>query len=401
MGSTPVCQITAAGIIRPTFADCLSYEQTQIRAIYGADLYLGADSQDGQLVALRANAYHDANGETVATYNSFSPATAQGVGLDRVVKINGIRRKRATYSTAPFRIVGQAGIEIDGGLVTDAANNDWALPAVVLIPDAGEIIVTATCQTIGAISLPVGAIDTANGYGSVKTVTRGWQSANNIAAASVGQPVESDSALRQRQSLSTSLPSLRLDDGLAGALAAISGVNRLKVYDNPKPYRDANGIPAHAISVVVDGGDAATVAGVIDLKKGPGVSTYGSTIQTVTPATGPQQQIAFLYLSGVPASYNVTVQNLGGYTQTIENTWKASLAAFVNGLDIGEDVERDQAFAAAKLYDGVGSKTFKIVSFSQGRGATPPAAIDLPIAFNEAATCDVANIAVTVLPQAA
>lgn len=399
MGATPVCQITAAGCVRPTFPDVLAYVQTSYRAIYGQDINIEPATQDGQFLALLANAIHDANGETLAAYNSFSPSTAQGTGLDRNVKLNGIRRKQASYSTAPFLLVGQSGIEIDGGIITDAASNQWALPPTVIIPDVGQVTVTATCQTLGAVSLPAGAVDTGNGKGAIATVTRGWQSATNVADASVGAPVESDSALRQRQAISTALPSLRLLDGLKGALAAVSGVNRLQVFENSNGYRDVNGIPGHAIAVVVDGGDASTIAQVVELKKGPGVSTYGNTLQTVTPASGVPEDVRFFYLATVPITYAVTVQNLGGYTQSIEDQWKASLAAFVSGLSIGEDVERDQAFAAAKLYDGVGSKTYKIVSFAQSRDGATPGAIDVPIAFYEAAICSPSSITVTVVPS--
>lgn len=398
MGATPVCQITAAGCVRPTFADCLTYVQASYRAIYGQDVVLEAATQDGQFLALLANAIHDANGETLAAYNSFSPATAQGAGLARVVKINGIRPKGFSYSTAPALCVGQAGTEIDGGIFTDPAGNQWALPPVVLIPDAGQTTVTATCQTPGAITLAAGGVDTANGKGSIATITRGWQSVITTAAASVGQPVETDSRVRQRQTISTALPSQTLLDGLQGALAAIMGVNRLKIYENDEGYTDANGIPPTSVAAVLDGGDPAIIAQVIRLKKGPGVSTYGTTVQTVTSTSGIPKNIAFFYLTQVPISYTITVQNLGGYTQGIEAQWKAALAGFVNGLDIGETVERDQAFAAAKLFDGVGSKTFKIVSFQQGRDGVVPASVDVPIAFNEAAMCDTANITVTVLP---
>ena len=109
MGTTPVCQITDAGIVRPTFENVLGYVQSAYRGIYEQDVYLGADSQDGQFMALLANAIHDANGETVAAYNAYSPATALGAGLSSVVKINGIRRKSATYSTVDLLIVGQVG----------------------------------------------------------------------------------------------------------------------------------------------------------------------------------------------------------------------------------------------------------------------------------------------------
>ncbi len=82
---------------------------TAYRGIYGQDIYLGADSQDGQFMALLANAIHDCNGQTLSVYNAYSPSTAQGNGLSSVVKINGIRRKSATYSTCDFLCVGQVG----------------------------------------------------------------------------------------------------------------------------------------------------------------------------------------------------------------------------------------------------------------------------------------------------
>lgn len=398
MGSTPVCQITAAGCVRPTFADCLAYVQGSYRAIYGQDMVLDASSQDGQFMALLANAIHDSNGETLAAYNSVSPSTAQGTGLDRNVKLNGIRRKSPTYSTVPVLCVGQAGITITGGIFTDPAGVQWSLPPVVLIPDAGQITVLATAQTIGSITLPAGALDTANGKGSIATVTRGWQAVTNQADASVGAPVESDSALRQRQSISTALPSLSVADGLLGALAAISGVNRLKVYENDTGATDVNGIPGHCIAAVLDGGNPAIIAQIIRLKKGPGVSTFGTTMQTVTSTSGIPKNIAFFYLTQAPIVYALTVQNIGGFTQSIQAQIQQSLSGWTNGLDIGEDVNRDQAFAAAKLYDGPGSKTFKILSFQLARSGQPLGSVDAPIAFSEAAMCSPVSIAITVTP---
>ncbi len=60
MGATPVCQITAAGCVRPTYADCLAYVQASYRAIYGQDVVLDAATQDGQFMALLAAGIHDA-----------------------------------------------------------------------------------------------------------------------------------------------------------------------------------------------------------------------------------------------------------------------------------------------------------------------------------------------------
>lgn len=399
MGNTPVFRITPAGGAKPTLAEALAFVQAAYRSIYGQDVYLGNDSQDGQFLALLAQALDDVNGEGLATFNSFSPATAQGTGLDRNVKLNGIRRKRATYSTVPLLLVGVAGTVINDGAISDPDGNRWAFPATVTMPGEGQILVQGTCQTIGAIPLAAGAIDTANGSGSIFTVQNGLQSVTNPVAATPGLPVETDAALRIRQALSTMLPSLRILDGLKGALSAVEGVSRLEVFQNTKGYRDADGIPGHCVAAVLDGGDPVEIGQILELKKGIGVSTYGTSSVIVTPNSGVPETVAFSYLAKVPLAYAVTIRRISGYTQSVEDQWKASLAGFVNGLGIGEDVRRDQAFAAAKLYDGAGSKTFSIVSFYQSRDGAPPSAIDVPIAFYEAATLDPANVAVTVLPS--
>ncbi len=152
-------------------------------------------------MALLANAIHDCNGQTLSVYNAYSPSTAQGNGLSSVVKINGIRRKARRTRPAISSASGQVGAVISGGVVRDDAGNAWALSNFV-IPVQAQITVTGTCQTIGAIALSAGAVDTANGKGSIATPQLGWQSAINLSAAAPGQPVETDSQLRQRQSLS-------------------------------------------------------------------------------------------------------------------------------------------------------------------------------------------------------
>ena len=59
---------------------------------YGSDAVLTPDSQDGQLLAVFAQAIYDNGQALIAIYNSFSPATAQGAGLSSLVKINGLAR---------------------------------------------------------------------------------------------------------------------------------------------------------------------------------------------------------------------------------------------------------------------------------------------------------------------
>lgn len=382
MGTTPVCQITAAGIVRPTFENVLGYVQTAYRGIYGQDVYLGADCQDGQFMALLANAIHDANGETVAAYNAYSPATARGNGLSSVVKINGIRRKSATYSTVDLLIVGQVGSIISDGAVRDADGLRWDLPETVTIPRTGQILVTATCSVLGAIAAPVGTITT------IATPTLGWQSVSNPSAATPGLPVESDSALRQRQVLSTALPAQTILEGLVGTLLAITGVSRVKVYENDTNLPDASGIPAHAIAVIVEGGDVSVIAQVIAAKKSPGVGTYGAIRQDRLDAFGIPHPIGFFRPILTAVAWYVRLKPQRGYTEDVALAIKTALAAYTNSLGIGDRQPLSGAYPAANLTGLPEAATFEIVGLSSRRAnLTNDAYGDVECAFNERLTC--------------
>ncbi len=131
--------ITAAGITSPDYSDILAELQDGYYSIYGSDAVLTSDSQDGQLLAIFAQAIYDAGQSVIAAYNSFSPANAQGAGLSSIVKINGISRKVPSNSQCVVTVIGQAGAQITNGVVGDNLNlgTQWALPALVTIPPRG------------------------------------------------------------------------------------------------------------------------------------------------------------------------------------------------------------------------------------------------------------------------
>lgn len=140
--------IDASGITAPDYATILEWLQGQYRAIFGSDVYLGNDSQDGQFLGIVAAAINDSNMAVIEAWNSAGPATAQGEALSSRVKINGISRAVATRSQVTVTLVGQAGTVITDGVVSDANNNRWLLPSPVVIPPAGSISVTATAEQV-------------------------------------------------------------------------------------------------------------------------------------------------------------------------------------------------------------------------------------------------------------
>lgn len=391
MASSTSPTIDATGISAPNYADALAYLQQAFRSIYGADIYLGNDSQDGQLLGVLALAISDANASVIAAYNAFSPNTAQGNGLSSNVKINGISRGIATNSQVDLQVAGQAGTVITQGIARDVNGNTWALPASVTIPPAGTITVTATCTNEGAVSAGIGQVNI------IATPTRGWQTVTNASAAEPGAPVETDSALRQRQQISVALPSRTVLEGTTGAVANITGVTRLATYENDTNSTDVNGIPAHSISLVVEGGDAAAIAQAIADKKTPGTGTYGTTSQTVTDVYGRPLTINFYRPTYQAMTVAISLKALAGYSSNIGTAVQQAVSSYINGVAIGgglsKAVEWADAITAANSVPN--SSTFKLTALTI-TGPGGPGSPDVALAFNQAATCTPASVTLTV-----
>lgn len=391
MGTTPVCSISAAGISKPLYAACVAYFQSGYASIYGADIFIAPDDRDTQFISMLGTAIDDVNSETVAAYNAYRPEFAQGVGLSTIVKINGISRHVPSFSTAPVLVVGVFGTVIENGIAKDENGVQWAMPASVTIPFAGQIAVTATCLVIGAVLAPAGIID------QIFTPVAGWQSIKNTDAATPGAPVENDALLRQRQALSTSLPSLDVLGGIQGALLALPGVARVKAYENSSGIIDANGLPAHSFAFVVDGGDSVAIANIISGKKPPGSGTFGTrTVQLLSVPAGIPVTIAYSPVHLVPITVDLHLRSLIGFTVDIQANVQSSISDWLKALKIGAKILLPRLYTPAQLNGGAGSEAFEIISIAIARDSFTPVVSDIALAFNEAAYCQPSYVSVTV-----
>jgi uncharacterized phage protein gp47/JayE len=353
-----------------------------MQAIYGSDIVLDPSSQDGQMIAIFAQAMSDANDATIATYNSFSPTFAQGAGLSSLVKINGLRRLLPSLSTAVGNVVGQAGTIITNGQVTDVDGNVWNLPATVTIPGGGSISVTVTAAQAGAIVEAIGNIN------QISTPTRGWQSFTNTSQSTPGAPVETDAALRQRQAISTSIPSQTTLSSLYGALANLPGVTRVAVYENYTNTTDGNGLPAHSISAVIAGGVNSQIVQTIGQLKTPGAATYGTTTGTyMDPITGITYTINYYVLASSEIKVAVTGTAMNGYSSLIATEIQNAVAAYLNSLAVGQDVQFSRMYAPAYLNGAADSNTYEITGLTIALGAGSPGTSDIVVPFNSAAVC--------------
>lgn len=404
--SPTAAYVDATGIHAPNYADVLAYLEGQMQGIYGADIVITPDSQDGQLIGIFALAISDTNAACVAVYNSFSPSTAQGVGLSNNVKINGLQRLVPGYSTVELDLVGQSYIVIQNGVARDAANNYWNLPPSVIIPASGAISVTATAAQPGAITALPNTINT------IATVTLGWQTVNNPLAAVPGAPLETDAVLRRRQSVSTALPSQTILEGILGAVLAVPNVTAGRAYENDTsidyttttPPQGVAPLPPHSIAMVVQGGDQTAICQTILDHKTPGCYTYGTTRVEVKDLYGLAHDIGFFIPVDTAVGVKIQLKALTGYTTLIGNAIAQAVANYINALGIGEDVMTSKLWLPANLCDALtGLPTGVAGSFDiqQITIGTPPdsqgagySTANIDISFFGIATCQVTDVVI-------
>lgn len=383
--------IDATGIHVPTYDELRAALVAGVQGIYGADVYLANDSQDGELISLVAQAAVDCYGFGVMIYAGFDPGAAMGVPLSRVVKINGIARKVPTQTTVLLRLIGRAGLVITDGSVADDFGNVFLLPASVTIPDSGETTVTGVCSVAGSVVARAGTVT------NILTPTAGWQSVTNDGDAVVGAPLESDGELRLRQERSTMIPATSPYEAMLGALKSLAGVTDLKIYENDTDLPDAYGIPAHSLAVVVRGGDAQAIADAIATTKNQGVSTYGrSTVVSVNTA-GVPDKIHFSSRVDVPVLVTIRLTALAGFTSDIETIIRDTVIAWVNALPLGKTVGRRFLFVPAQLNGSSEAETFKLLDVLIARVGNVPTVDDLPMAYYEKASCSALNVSVVVV----
>lgn len=374
----------------PTF---LAWWTLQYQGIYGTDVYLGPDSQDGQWIAIQAQASFDTAALGASTYNSFSPLTAQGVGLARNVKINGLTKDVPSSSTVFVTVVGVSGTVILNGIAADTLGQQWNLPATTIIPLSGTISVLATAALEGAIFAEIGTITT------IFTPTNGWQTVNNSVAAVPGSPVESDAALKIRQSISTAIPASTPLGSTVARVANVSDVTAVLGYENKtSTTQGVTNLPPHSISIVVAGSpDETAVCQAILAGKTPGTDTYGPTPVTKTVFDDQGMPVAISYQPAIGASIQVLVvlTPLVGWTTDFEPLIAAAVANYVNGLPIGGAgnngtggfVYLSALYASASLQGQPQASSFVINSIEVGKNGGSQTSTNIAIDWDEKAVC--------------
>jgi len=263
-------RFTPDGIQVQTFQEIYDELAAGYRVIYGEDINLEPNSPDGQRVAIEAQLVLDSQSFGALEYNQRDPDFALGQSLNSIIKLSGITRRPATRSQVDVTVVTDRPLTLPVDYtVEDDLGQSWStLAARTLI--AGTTTVTVFAVNFGAIAADPDTIV------NPVTVVIGVQSVTNPASATVGVDEETDQELRVRRNRSLETPQSSSTGRMFTALASVPNVTDVAVYENDTDVTDADGIPAHSLFVIVEGGSVADIVEAMTKNKTGGKGMVGS-----------------------------------------------------------------------------------------------------------------------------
>lgn len=341
-------------------------------------------------------------------YNSKDPNKASGYDLDVIATLTGTTRSEGSPSSVSVLMTGIPSTTIvPAGTRFQSATTGttWTLDQTWTLDSTGKATGNATCTVVGRTE------------GDTNTITKildtvsGLTSVTNPSPATPGDDVESDSSLRVKRSTAVGRPGNNQIDSMLGELFAVSGIRRVKVYENDTNVTDSRGLPPHSIAPIVDGGTDADVALAIYLKKNPGVALYQIGTPVSVDVTSPAyptniKTIKFsrpLYVDMVVA---ITLKNDGTLpSQTaLEPEIQEAFIEFVdgdliptefgfkvNGFDIGESVPYSTLFTPINKVIGAYGNSY-VQAMTVNGGMT-----NVTINANQLSRWTTANITVTIV----
>lgn len=392
--------------------DSLLEWKATLDAIYLAidpEWNIDSNTLDGQVIAAFAEMLANVDEAILDSYNAADPDKAIGVALDAILELSNISRRQATYSTAVVQLTGVASTVVSAGTKIENAvtGTKWSLDAPVVLT-GGADDANVTCDTVGAQTAGIGELT------KIATPVNGLQSVNNSASAIVGQNEMTDTEARIYRENTISNPGSNSAESIYAAVALVTGVSQVAIYNNRTASVDSNGLPARSFSVIVNGGADADIAQAIYNKLPPGPAMYGGS-NAVNEVVNSQvnsnsETITFGRVTDVPLYLEVLITETGDFPDEAVTEIKNNIVAFANGtlfdqesgdgnrrrpFQIGEDISSGMLFTPVNYYVGASGQGY-CTDIYIDTSSSPSAGGVIAIDWESLATIDPANITVTI-----
>lgn len=346
--NVPIPQFTPTGLVVPAEQDVLSGVQADwvsAFALSGKTLNTELTTPQGQLQqseSYMVEAWFAAMAQMIANVD---PMTSSGVYQDALGRIYFLTRQAATFATVQAVVTGTPGASLPQG--SQAASSDGTIWASTQTVSYDPTLGTASVifQSTIAGSIPAAGVNDLRIYQQVPN----WVAVSNSAPSSPGTDTENRVEFETRRAASVQIGGSGQPSNVRAAIANVTGVTDLFVYNNGGDTAVNYGtttypIPAHSIAISVTGGSNADVANAINSKLdcGCGMSTSAGlgtlitvnvqdTVNYVAPY--PTYPIRFIRPANTSIYMTVNVANLTTLPANyISQVQTAVAAAFASGF---------------------------------------------------------------------
>lgn len=263
--------INENGLLIDEFSTIYNRLADKFKLIYGQDINLEQNSPDGQLLGIITNEIYDLQTLILHIYNSFDPDLAQGVELNKLLKLIAQTRRASTKSIVDITIVANANVTLPADYtIIDENKNEWVINAETTLI-SGTNIISFNAVNFGAIEA------SANTINDVVTVFPEIISVNNALPAEVGRDEESDVLLRKRRNNLLSVNSNSTIAGLYSKLFLLDTVTDAVIYENATDTYDVlKDLNAHTLWCIIDGGSIDEITKIIATDKTIGTDLKGT-----------------------------------------------------------------------------------------------------------------------------
>ena len=337
------------GIVTQSLDEIIADLTAKFKSIYGSDINIEQNSPDGQLINILAQEKKDILDLCVQYYNNLDTERVVGIPQQNLYKLNNCTIKAYTFSyvyvdVPVTKALNLSGLDADidnpdgvGYTVSDSNGNRWILAQSQTLA-AGTHTLNFRAAELGSVTaLP-------NTITLMETVIAGVSSVNNPANNYItGATGESDAEYRIRRNRSVTMPSQGFDDSMEAQLLALDNVTQAKVYNN-RTGSTVNGIPAHTVWVIAEGGNTTEIGKVIYNNIPPGIPMKGSTSISVLRPNGSYETVLYDTPTAVSLYIKMNIQVLSGAIDTDYIKEQLSLTKF----EIGENAEGVNIAAAVK-----------------------------------------------------
>ena len=268
-------EINQNGFKADSFIEILTRLSTELKNIYGQDINLDQDTPDGQMLGINTTVISDLQDLALYIYNAMDPDFAEGVNLDRLLKLLARTRLPATKSTVDINLTlsRDAAIPITY-TVSDSSGQEWQITSEQTLT-VGTHLVTFESVDYGFITAE------ANTITEQVTIMTEIDSLTNPADAISGRDEESDQELRERRNKILEVNAYSTTSSMLGKILTLDNVVDCVVYENQTSIYDSEkDLNSHSLWIIVKAGEVEQIAETIAKEKTGGTGLKGLIEET-------------------------------------------------------------------------------------------------------------------------